>query len=180
MSDRVCATLGPKGSNHDLVLQGYLARESISATILLCADFEEALSACAGQSADCIMICAAHPSCGHIVGAAQYRLGLFITDVFVSESQKLAIVHRTEPARTIALHPATRSYTDLSAYTHVIEVSSTVAAGEGLRAGKWDAALTTTRFAKDGRRIAQHIPPPRDAWLVLGGEDRTSVWSLPS
>ncbi|WP_100164562.1 hypothetical protein [Pseudooceanicola lipolyticus] len=178
MASSTFATLGPEGSNHHLVLQAYLEREEIAATPLLCDDFGAVLQACTRDAADHIFICAAHGRCGEVVGAAQYKLGLKITDVFVAESQPLAILHRKERPRSIALHPATREYASLSAYEEVIEVSSTVAAAEGLRAGAWDAALTATRFAGDGLTIARHIPPPRDAWLVLGGVDRSTVWKL--
>ena len=76
------------------------------------------------------------------------------------------------------MHPATRVYADLGSYEEVNEVTSTVAAANGLKEGAWDAALTATRFAEDGLVIAQDIPAPRDAWLVLGGSARSPVWGL--
>ncbi|MEX0340913.1 MAG: hypothetical protein AB3N11_17965 [Arenibacterium sp.] len=172
------ATLGPEGSNHHLVLNAYLARENLVADMHLCDDFDAVLEACMRGAANRIFICTAHDRCGHVVGAAQYRLGLKITDVFISESQPLAILHRTDRPTSIALHPATRGYTDLSAYRDVIEVASTVAAADGLRTGAWDAALTAARFAEDGLTVVKTLPPPRDAWLVLGGADRAAIWAL--
>lgn len=172
------ATLGPEGSNHDLVLRAYLDREGLNAGLVFCADFEAALAACAEGVADRLFICAAHGRCGHVIGRAQYGLGLKISDVFLSESQPLAILHRQERPRTIALHPATRSYADLGLYEEVIEVASTVAAAEGLMAGRWDAALTAARMAQNGLTIAQTISAPRDAWLVLGGAEKAPVWTL--
>jgi len=178
MTRSIFATLGPSGSNHDLVLQEYLRREDIVAGRLLCVDFDATLEACADGAADRIFICAAHDSSGHIVGAAQYKLDLKITHVFISESQPLAILHRVNRPKSIALHPATREYTSLSAYHHVIEVNSTVAAAEGLIAGEWDAALTASRFAGDDFVIVKNVSSPRDAWLVLGGDDRSPIWTL--
>ena len=178
MAEPVFATLGPAGSNHDLVLQAYLSRSNLAARILLCEDFEAVLQACTEARASRILICAAHGSCGHVVGTAQYRLGLKITDVFLAESQPLAILHRTTAPETIALHPATRNYAALDGYTRVIEVGSTVAAAKGLINGEWDAALTAARFATHDLKVAQTIDPPRDAWLVLGGDDRAAVWTL--
>jgi len=49
-------------------------------------------------------------------------------------------------------------------------VKSIVAAAEGLTSGKWDAALTAARFATPELAVKHHIPPPRDAWLVVGGD----------
>ena len=62
----------------------------------------------------------------------------------------------------------------LSFYYHdsaaaLVSDGTIVAAAEGLLAGKWPSALTAARFAEEGHlRIDRHIPPPRDAWLVLG------------
>ena len=178
MADAAFATLGPAGSNHDLVLQAYLAREEIGAGITYCEDFDEALAACAWGRSNRIFICAAHHSCGHVVGVAQYRLGLSISEVFLAESQPLAILHRIARPQTIALHPATRDYADLNAYETVLEVASTVAAGEGLAKGQWDAALCPARFKAEGFTIERQIAPPRDAWLVLGGDATQPVWRL--
>ena len=178
MTNPVYATLGPAGSNHDLVLGAYLAREDIAATQLLCDDFDDALEACKSGHAHRIMICAAHPSCGFVIGTAQYKLNLKIADVFLSESQALAILSSVETPKTIGLHPSTRSYTDLSAFETVIEVSSTIEAAKGLKAGKWEAALTAARFADETSTLLQNIDPPRDAWLVLGGETLLEAHSL--
>ena len=166
------ATLGPAGSNHEMVACRYCrARGAPEADILLCGDFTEALEAFAAGNAGYVLICAVHPDCADVVGRGQYELGLDILDMFIAESQPLAILTRTDAPEpgTIALHPATESYTDLSAWDEKIHVSSIVAAAEGLLAGKWPSALTAARFAEEGHlRIDRHIPPPRDAWLVLG------------
>lgn len=180
MSATKYVTLGPAGSNHDLVLRDYLRREDLTGAALLCDDFDRALEACACGAAHRILICAAHGDCGRVVGVAQYRFNLRVTDVFLAESQPLAILHKADKPKSIALHPATRTYADLSDYDEVIEVASTVAAAEGLAKGDWDAALTAVRFATAEMTVAHQISPPRDAWLVLGGEDRREVWTLAS
>ncbi|MGI9613261.1 MAG: chorismate mutase [Acidimicrobiales bacterium] len=168
---RVIATLGPAGSNHHLVLQHHLDETSGLASIDLHRSLADALKACVDGRANSLLICAAHPECGPIVGAAQYEHNLVINETFIAESQPLAILKRkgATSAATIALHPATRSYTDLSYWLEIVEVSSTVAAAEGLRDGKWDYALTAERHAEDcDAEVVRSLAAPRDAWLLLG------------
>lgn len=174
MGDDVFATLGPKGSNHDFVLRRYLRHLDLAAGVKLCTDFDEALNACETGKANRILICAAHGSCPHVVGTAQYSLGLTISDVFISASQPLAILTHVDRPISIALHPSTRPYTSLTSFERVIEVGSTVEAAEGLRARKWDAALTAARFASGDIRTLEDIAAPLDAWLAIGGPVRTS------
>lgn len=178
MGDPVFATLGPSGSNHDLVLNDYKTCNQIAGEVRLCPDFDEVLQICATGEADHILICAAHGSCAKVVGEAQYRLGLKITDVFICESQPLAILHRAETPTSIGLHPATRSYADLSSYDRVFDVASTVEAAAGLRDGRWDAALTARRFADSDLKLVKAIGPPRDAWLVLSRTEKMPVRTL--
>ena len=178
MTDVVFAKLEPEGSNHALVLQNYLACAAITGKRLLYPEFDTALVACALGRSNRLLICAAHASSVHVVGMAQNQLGMKITDVFLSESQPIAILHCTRRPQTIALHPATRDYADLNIYAEVVEVTSTVAAAEGLIPGRWDAAPTAVRFAGDGMTVAQHFSPLRDAWFVLSGEDWSPVWRL--
>ncbi|MEO1143723.1 MAG: hypothetical protein AAFW66_15510 [Pseudomonadota bacterium] len=178
MAKPTFATLGPEGSNHDLILQDYIDREKMPADRLLFEDFNNVLKACETGAANHVLICAVHNSCSKVVARAQYQLDMKITDVFVSESQLLAVLHRTANPRSLALHTATREYTNISSYENVIEVSSTVEAAEGLRAGKWDAALTAARFQSGELTKVLDIPPPRDAWLILGGKDKCPIWTL--
>ncbi|MEM7059478.1 MAG: hypothetical protein AAF557_17980 [Pseudomonadota bacterium] len=170
----IYATLGPAGTNHDLVLRAYLARQNSQAEVLLCPDLDEALHRCAAGSASHMMICAAHPDAGRVVSAAQYAHGIMLVDAFIAESQPLAILTRAgvQTPRSIGLHPATRGYADLTGYDTVYEAPSTVAAFDGLTEGKWDSALAPARFAKDGEfQVVEHIQPPRDAWLILSRDD---------
>lgn len=176
------ATLGPPGTNHDLVLRTYLQAKSNDTTIELYDDFDAALAACAAGQATHLVICAAHPDVGRIVSAAQYAHGILLIDSFIAESQPLAILtgKGIPNPRTIALHPATREYADLSQYQTVHQVASTVAAYEGLQQGRWDSALTAARFASEADVvITTRIAPPRDAWLILGRTgDTTPVMSI--
>jgi len=117
-----------------------------------------------------MMICAAHPAAAEIVARAQYDHGIYLVDAFIAESEALAIICRKDTVRprNIALHPATRHYTDLAGFDEVIEVDSTVAAFEGLLKGQWESALTQSRFlATQDLRLMQPIEAARDAWLIL-------------
>ncbi|SNS32154.1 hypothetical protein [Tropicimonas sediminicola] len=162
------ATLGPAGSNHHRIATGTMGRSEKD--VLLVADFQTALDAVSTGSADEILVCAAHPDCGMVVGRGQFALGLRLRKVFIAESAPLAILSRrdVEQPRSIALHPATRDYTDLSAWDEVIPVTSTVAAAEGLRTGAWDSALTFLRYRSEDLLVTRQIGAPTDAWIVLG------------
>ena len=173
---RIYATLGPRGTNHDLILRAYLDANAIVAETLLFPDLDSALAACATGTATHLMICAAHPDAARIVSTAQYSHGILVIDCFIAESQSLAILTRNEveAPRSIALHPATRGYADLAGWEVVHHVPSTVAAFEGLQRGAWDSALTAARFSKDASvRVTVTIDAPRDAWLVLS--DRSAA-----
>lgn len=177
----IYATLGPAGTNHDLVLKAYLARDSSTGEVLLCSDLDAVLHACVGCAASHMMICAAHPDAARIVSTAQYAHGILLIDSFIAESQPLAILTRrdVETPRSIALHPSTRGYANVSGYETIHEVASTVAAFEGLVESKWDSALTAARFADaSDARVLTTIDPPRDAWLVLGREAGAEVLSV--
>lgn len=161
------ATLGPSGSNHHGIAAKVMERPDQD--ILLVADFQTALDEVAAAAAHEILICAAHPDCGKVVGHGQFALGLELVDVFIAESAPLGILTRRDVSqpRSIALHPATASYTDLSNWEEVIPVASTIAAAEGLRSGAWDSALTMLRFESAELLVTRTIGAPKDAWLVL-------------
>ncbi len=165
------ATLGPEDSNHGYIARRYcMARQFTDVNLLFCHEFTPALDAIEQRDADYILICGVHPECGHVVGRGKYAMDLEIVDMFIAESQPLAILTRDGVVApiSIALQPATESYTDLSAWTQRTHVTSTVAAAEGLINGKWDSALTLRKFIKrPGLRLDREIPPPRDPWLIL-------------
>jgi len=170
MTDAIYATLGPRDTNHDRVLQRYLARGRLGARIVYAPNAFEVLDLCIQEDATHMMICAAHPAAAEIVAKAQYNHGLYLVDTFIAESEALAIICRKETVspRDIALHPATRHYADLTGFDEVIEVDSTVAAFEGMLKGQWESALTQSRFLATGDLRSIHpIEAARDAWLIL-------------
>lgn len=168
--ETVYVTLGPEGTNHDFVLRNYLHERGSRARVIHAPDATRMLEHCVHGDATHLMICAAHPAAAETVAKAQYAHGILLTDTFIATSQPLAILSRSavEHPRTIALHPATRSYTSLAEFDEVIEVSSTVAAFEGLRKSNWDCALTLRRYADTGDvKMVRSVDAARDAWLVL-------------
>lgn len=168
--ETVYVTLGPEGTNHDFVLRNHLHERGNRARVIHAPDAARMLERCVRGDATHLMICAAHPAAAETVATAQYAHGILLTDTFIATSQPLAILTRsavTHP-RTIALHPATRSYTSLAEFDEVIEVTSTVAAFEGLRQSKWDSALTLRRYADTAdAKMIRPVDAARDAWLVL-------------
>ncbi len=169
-TETVWVTLGPEGTNHDVVLRNHLLQRGREARIFHAPDASGMLACCIRGEATHMMICAAHREAAEIVAIAQYRHGILLTDTFIATSQPLAILSRSDVGRprSIALHPATRPYTSLVEFEEVIEVSSTVAAFEGLQQGKWDSALTQRRFADCAEvKVVRPVDAARDAWLVL-------------
>lgn len=166
------ATLGPTGSNHELIADRYASR--VSGTVRLFPGFDAALAAVEKDAADTILICAAHPDCARIVGEGQFRLGLAPVECFIAESRPLGILTRkgVNSPQSIALHPATESYADISGWDRVIHVPSTVEAADGLARGDWDSALTALHHAeRTGADITLQLGAPKDAWLVLRRPD---------
>ena len=158
-----------------------LQARDIKAAVQLCPDLRQALSACVQGDADHVFVCAAHPDAANMVSSAQYKHGILLSEAFIAESQPLAILASVKSTRqhSIAVHPATRDYTDLSTYQEVHEVGSTVEAFEGLEQGRWDCALTAARFAREsGIQLIAKIDPPRDAWLLLSRQTHSAVLSL--
>lgn len=166
----VWVTLGPDGTNHDFVLQKHLRERDSEARIIHAPDATGMLERCVRGEATHMMICAAHQMASEIVAIAQYTHGILLTDTFIATSQPLAVLTRSgvEQPRTIALHPATRSYTSLAEFDEVVEVSSTVAAFEGLQRGEVECALTLRRYADAADvKLVRPVDAARDAWLVL-------------
>ncbi|MEM9603544.1 MAG: hypothetical protein AAGA11_11820, partial [Pseudomonadota bacterium] len=155
----VYATLGPEGTNHDTVLRAWLSAADTAAKIALHDDLTDALAACAGGTADHVFLCAAHPAASRLVSEAQYKHGILLSHCFIAESQPLALLCRSDTVTldTVALHPATRHYTDLAAFDSVFEVNSTVEAYRGMLDGRWPCALTAARFSGEpGARLISH------------------------
>ena len=177
------ATLGPAGTNHDLVTRRYLAFHGLEdAEVVLIDDFFEGLAMMADGRADFMVQVAVHPDCADVVSKAHFDYGIRIIDTFISPSRELAILTRAEVAepRTLALQPATRGYADISAWPDHVPVSSIMRIAEGLLEGRYDSGLTTLEFAKrhPGRfRVDTVIGTVDDPWLVFGAE-RVSTGGL--
>ena len=176
-------TLGPAGTNHDLVTRRYLAFHKLDdAEVVLIDDFFEGLAMMAGGRADFMVQVAVHPDCADVVSKAHFDHGIRIIDTFISPSRELAILTRAEVARprTLALQPATRGYADISAWPDHVPVSSIMRIAEGLLEGRYDSGLTTLEFAErhPGKfRVDTVIGTVDDPWLVFGAE-RVSTGGL--
>lgn len=166
------ATLGPTGSNHELVASRYLDRHAPpQGDIILCTAFEGAFEALLANSVDYVLQCSAHPEHGHCVGRYMHRA--FPVDVFIAGSKPLAIVARAnvDIPKTLALQPATRFYTDLSHYEALIEKPSIVNVSQGLLNGEYDAGICALEVqAQHPRqlRVIKELGPALDTWVVFG------------
>lgn len=170
----VFLTLGPPGTNHELVTQNYMASSDLAgASIELIDDFRDGLAMIAGDEANFMIQAAAHPDTAEIIATAHFKFRIRAVDTFIAPSKELAILTRrdVETPRSIALHPATESYADLSAWEELIPVQSIVAAGEGLLAGEYDSGLTALELAKqhpDVLRVDARLGSVDDPWIVYG------------
>lgn len=164
------ATLGPAGSNHELVVRRYLDYLAIAdAQVALTSDFAAAVELLRRERVDCVVQCAAHPAVAETIGAN--RSWLFVVDTFIAPGRALGVLTRSEIESpvSIAFHPATRSYVDLGRWRHHVEEQSTVAVAQGLLAGKYDsgiAALEAASANPDRLRVDETIGAVDDAWLV--------------
>ena len=144
-------TLGPQGTNHDLVAQRYLRHVGATAhDLLLADDFDTAASHLLDGRAQAMLQCAAHPDVARIVGTHAGRL--HVVDSFIAPGQPLALLVRTDVAQpsSVGLHPATRHYTDLSRWPRRWR-SRPPCASRGVRR-RWPAA--PSRSAGSRRRRA--------------------------
>lgn len=173
-SKPVFVTLGPRGTNHELVTQRYIAfRKLHEASITLIDNFYDGLSILAAGDADFMVQVAVHPECSNIVSAAHFDHGIHVVDTFISPSKELGIVTRkdvTSPS-SIGLQPATKGYADLSLWDEQIAVPSIMDAAKGVLEGVFDSALTAVEVAHDHPdevRIDVVIGSVDDPWLVYG------------
>lgn len=170
------ATLGPTGTNHDLVTRNYLAFHGLAdAEVALIDDFFEGLAMIADGHADFMVQVAVHPDCAAVISKAHFDYGIHVVDCFISPSKELGILTRTEIARprTLALQPATSGYADLKAWPEHVPAGSIMRVAEGLLDGRWDSGLTTLELAGQhpGRfRVDAVIGTVDDPWLVYGKE----------
>jgi hypothetical protein len=168
------ATLGPGGSNHELVTRRYLAFHGLrDARIDLVLDFDDAFDRLRLRQVDFIVQVAVHPETATVVG--RHFREFFIVDAFVSPSRPLAVVTRRAVGTptSIGLQPATREYVDLSRWATIVDEISIASVAEALFAGRVDSGITAAEYAEkhpSELRIDEFIGSPDDAWIVYGRE----------
>jgi hypothetical protein len=170
----VFVTLGPSGTNHEMVTRNYLSfRDLHQAHVELIDTFQDGLAMIARGEADFMIQVAVHPDCADTVATGHFEHGIRIIDTFISPSKQLGIVTRMEidEPKTLAIQPATRKYADLGRWKELIPVSSIMRIGEGLLNGDFDSGLTTLEFAashSDRLRVDLEVGTVDDPWIVLG------------
>ncbi len=169
-------TLGPQGSNHELVSRRYLDFHGLGdAQVRLVGDFQEGLSLLAEGQADYLIQAAAHSETASTLARAFFRHGIRAVDCFIAPSHPLAILTRISADRhhSIGLQPATAGYADLSAWPVKVEKPTTVAVGEGLLAGRYDSGITMRKLVDEHPKeleVLQDLGSVDDPWIVYGRE----------
>ncbi len=172
----VFATLGPAGSNHELVTGQYLKRHGLSdARVLLVDDFEDALRRMASGEVDHIVQVAVHPAAAKIVAKAHFEHDIRVIDTFISPSRPLAVLTRMEVElpKTLGLQPATEAYVDTSRWETLIPEISIATVAEGLVAGRFDSGIAALDFAAAHPglfRVELELGSVDDPWIVYGRE----------
>ena len=175
MTSIIFSTLGPSGTNHELVARKYVDFHKLRDATLRLADTATAgVEAVRDGVADYFILCAVHPDTPNLVG--RFFREVFIVDTFISPSLPLAVLTRADvdkPRSIGVLHPATTDYIDTSKWEQVTKITTgslhTVA--DGLLKGRYDSGLVYLNYAHryPGQlRVDQEIGSPDDAWLVLG------------
>lgn len=170
------ATLGPSGTNHELVARRYLEFHGLDARLVLITTFAEALDRMIAGDIDHTIQCAAHADVAATV--ARHRGRIFVIDAFVSPSREMAVVTRTDVAtpRSLGLQRATQDYVDTARWPAHTHEPSIVEVANGLLAGRYDSGITDPDLLGERAgsfRIDQMIGAIDDAWLVYG-RTRTS------
>ena len=170
----VFVTLGPAGTNHELVTQKYLSFRGLkNATIKLVDDFIVGLRMMVNGQADYMIQVAVHPDCADVVATAHFKHDIHIVDTFISPSKELGIVTRkgVEIPHILALQPATRKYVNLDRWEKLVPVNSIMRIVEGLLECKYDSGLIALEMADkypDCLRVDVRIGTFDDAWIVYG------------
>lgn len=168
------ATLGPEGSNHELVTKHYLSfHGQHDAQIMLVSDFTAALDMLVCGNVDHILQVAVHPTTTTLVAQAHFKHQIHVVDAFVAPSHPLAILTRAEVEQptTLALQPATKDYADTSRWPSLVPEISTATVAEGLLAGRYDSGITRLDLADrypDRFRVDAVIGTVDDPWIVYG------------
>ena len=165
-------TLGPAGSNHQLVTERYIDFHGLQsrAEVTFFRTFQEGAEQILKGEADFMIQCAVHPSTVETV--ASYFEGLFVIDTFISPSRDLAIVKnkKVDHPRKLAAMSPTLPYIDASKWEVIPEVT-VMAVKEGLTSGRYEAGICYTSLAEehpDRFAIAEYIGSVDDAWIVYG------------
>jgi len=169
------ATLGPAGTNHELVARRYLDFHGAGTEGLrLAGSFREAIAWLRSGEVVFVLQCAVHPDAPETLGG-NFR-AVFAIDCFISDSRPLAILTRADVAtpRSIGLvMPATESYADLRRWQEKVPYAAIPLAFADLLAGRIDSALAYRDYA-DGHpgllRVDEEIGSPDDVWIVYGRE----------
>ncbi|MGY8960526.1 MAG: hypothetical protein ACKVKG_13615 [Alphaproteobacteria bacterium] len=165
------ATLGPTGTNHELVTRRYMAVHDIdNYEIVLAQNFHEAADWLNVDAIDAIVQCAVHPETPQTLGA--HFKTFYAADCFIADSRELGIVTRNdvlEPKELGILLPANANYVDTSRWSKLRNVPSLPLIGDLLVAGEIDSGLTYTAYAEEypeTLRVDQVIGSPDDVWIV--------------
>ncbi|MCA1371023.1 hypothetical protein I6F15_27140 [Bradyrhizobium sp. BRP14] len=176
------ATLGPKGTNHELVTNDYIRFHGIkNARVELVRDFDYAKKGLLNGTFDFIVQCAVHPETPETMGS-NFR-EIFAVDTFISRSKELAILTRREveyPRSLGLLLPATESLVDATKWETLVPGGSLPIIFDNLLNGAYDSALVHLDCADrcpDRVRVDEVIGSPDDVWIVYG-RDRTSNGKL--
>jgi len=165
------ATLGPSGSNHELIANRYLTMSgSGEGSVTLFTRFEDAFQALLDGHVSHVLQCTAHFAHSACVGRYMHRA--YPVDTFIAGSKPLALIAQrkiTQP-KQVALQPATRYYTDLSSYTEIIDAPTTVAVAEGLLEGRFEAGICAEEILKQAPeqlRLVQSLGSALDTWVMF-------------
>lgn len=167
------ATLGPAGTNHELVTKKYLRAQGIEDyEIKFILSFKDAIGMLSRGEADFVLQCAVHPETPQTLGE-NFR-SVFAIDCFISDSQELAVLTRRgveSPQSIGVLLPANEKYTDLSKWKKTVAFPSLPLIFEALKAGEIDSGLVYRSFADrfpELVRVDEVLGSPDDVWIVYG------------
>lgn len=170
------ATLGPAGSNHELVTRAYLAFHGrTDARIVLVESFATAIEMMVAKEVDHVIQVAVHPSTTETVARAYFRHRIHVVDTFIAPSHPLAVLTRAEVSepRSLALQPATKEYVDTYRWPTLVPETSIATVAQGLLEARYDSGITRRDLADrhPGRfRIDVEIGTIDDPWIVYGRE----------
>lgn len=165
------ATLGPGGTNHELVTRRYLEFHGVgSFEIVLVESFLAGVEHLKSGDVDYLVQCAVHPETPDTLGR-NFR-DIFAVDCFISNSKQLAIITRKDvdsPKSIGVLLPANEHYTDLGRWERKVSYPSLPTIFAKLLEGEFDSALVYKEYADrhpDRVRVDELIGSPDDVWIV--------------